>query len=231
MIVGQDQLNMLDNPVWNALSTTHSTFAEGDELAKRYAVDVVPLAATRDQSAGSYHSLAQLLGPAGTTELALVTVPDFPVGWTVARVVPCVQMVWNSLEFPPTKHSVQDLNASHANEMLALAELNKLDAFRRRSHELGSHFGIREAGQLVAMAGEGLRFPGYAEVSSVCTHPDRRGHGYASSLVSALIQKITKQGETPFLYVRNENVGAIRLYEKLGFKTRRIVNFAMVKRE
>jgi len=224
-------MSLLDNPAWNALSTTHASLAEGNGFAKRYPVDVWPLAATRDQSAESYESLAQLVGPGGTTELTLAVVPDVPVGWTVARVVPCLQMVWNSPEFPPVTSTVEDLNISHVHEMLPLAELTELEGFRRRSHELGSYLGIREAGQLVAMAGEALRIRGYTEIGSVCTRPDRRGRGYAGALVSALIRKMTEQDETPFLHVRNENVAAIRLYEKLGFKTRRIINFVMVRKE
>src|SRR5260370_1015581 len=43
------RLSMLDNTVWNALTTIHASFAEGNELAKRYPVDVAPFAATRDQ--------------------------------------------------------------------------------------------------------------------------------------------------------------------------------------
>jgi hypothetical protein len=39
----------------------------------------------------------------------------------------------------------------------------------------------------------------------------------------------TRRDETPFLYVGSENVDSIRSYEKLGFKTRRIINFAIVK--
>jgi predicted GNAT family acetyltransferase len=115
--------------------------------------------------------------------------------------------------------------------MLALTELNKLGRFRKRAPELGSYIGIHESGQLIAMAGEGFRFPGYTEISAVCTHPDYRARGYASSLVSALTQKITERAEIPFLHVSKENVGAIRVYEKLGFKTRCDVNFAIVKRE
>src|SRR3989442_5721545 len=137
-------MDLLDNPVWNALSTSHASIAEGNELAKRYPIDVSPLAATHDQTARSYQSLAQLLGPRGTTELALVAVPDVPVGWSIARVVPCFQMLWNNPVLPPVKHRVEDLNISHVDEMLALAELTKLDAFRRRSLELGSFIGIRE---------------------------------------------------------------------------------------
>ena len=231
MIVGQDQLSVLDNPVWSALSTTHASFAEGGELAKRYPSDVAPFAATRDQSPESYRSLARLLGPGGTAALPLSIMPDVPVGWTIVRRIDSAQMVWNGSVPPPVKHSLEDLDISQVDEMLALVELTKPGPFFRRTPELGSYLGIHDSGQLVAMAGERLRPFGHTEISAVCTHPKYRDLGYASSLVSALIQKIMKRNEIPFLHVRTENVGAIRVYEKLGFKTRRVMNIVIVKRE
>ncbi len=207
-------MSLLDSPVWNALSTFHASFAEGNEIAKRYPVDVAPLA-----------------GPGGVTALSFVTEPNLPPGWTIVRMLPNVQMVWNGLVPPSVEHRIEDLNISHIDEMLALTELNKLGRFRRGAPQLGSYLGVHDSSHLVAMAGEGFRFPGYTEISAVCTHPDYRGRGYASSLVSALIQKITKRDEIPFLHVGTENVDAIRLYEKLGFKTRHNINFAIVKRD
>ncbi|TMI21272.1 GNAT family N-acetyltransferase [Candidatus Bathyarchaeota archaeon] len=221
---------LLDNPVWSALSTTHASFAEGDELAKRYPVDVAPFAATRDQSTESYDSLARLLGLGVTAALPLAAMPDLPAGWTVLRNVDSAQMVWNGSVPPPVKHTLEDLDVSQIDEMVALVELTKPGPFFRRTPELGSYLGVREKGQLVAMAGERLRPLGYTEISAVCTHPEYRGRGYASSLVSMLIQRITKRDEIPFLHVRTENIGAIRVYEKLGFKTRRIINIAIVKK-
>jgi len=229
--VEQNQLILLDNPVWSALSTTHASFAEGDELAKRYPVDVAPFAATRDQSTESYDSLARLLGPGVTAALPLAAMHDLPARWTVVRNVDSAQMVWNGSVPPPVKHNLEDLDILQVDEMLALVELTKPGPFFRRTPELGSYLGIREKGQLVAMAGERLRPFGHTEISAVCTHPEYRGRGYASSLVSMLIKKITKRDEIPFLHVRTENVGAIRVYEKLGFKTRRVINIAIVKRD
>ena len=226
----QNQLILLDNPVWSALSTTHASFAEGDELAKRYPVDVAPFAATRDQSTGSYDSLARVLGLGVTAALPLAAMPDLPAGWTVVRNVDSAQMVWNGSVPPPVKHTLEDLDVSQIDEMVALVELTKPGPFFRRTPELGSYLGVREKGQLVAMAGERLRPLGHTEISAVCTHPEYRGRGYASSLVSMLIQRITKRDEIPFLHVRTENIGAIRVYEKLGFKTRRIINIAIVKK-
>lgn len=231
MVVEQHQLSGLDDPVWNALSTTHASFAEGNQLAKRYPVDVAPFAGTRDRSAESYDSLAHLLGPTGTAALVSTRQPDLPAGWSFVRLVESVQMAWNGHVPPPVQHAIVDLNVSHVQEMLALTELTKPGPFSRRTPELGSYLGIREVGQLVAMAGERLQLPRYTEISAVCTHPDFRGRGYAGSLVSALIQRITGRDETPFLHVRAENVGARRLYEKLGFNTRGMMNIAVVRKE
>jgi predicted GNAT family acetyltransferase len=232
LIVGEDKLSLLDNPAWNALTTNHASFAEGNHLAKRYPMDIAPIAATRDQSTESYLSLGQLLGSAKPTALAFVgEAPHLSPEWTVVRTLLNIQMVRHSPVPPPVEHPVEVLNISHIDEMLALTELNQLGRFRRRAPELGSYIGIHESDRLVAMAGEGFRFPGYTEISAVCTHPDRRGRGYASSLVSSLIQKITRRGETPFLHVGKENAGAIRVYEKLGFKTRCPITFVIVKRE
>jgi ribosomal protein S18 acetylase RimI-like enzyme len=229
--VEQTQQSLLDSPVWSSLTTAHASFAEGNKLAKRYPVDVAPLAATSDQSFESYDSLAQLLGPGGATALAFVAKPDLPAGWTVVRSLPNIQMV-GILPMPlSVEHRIEDLNISHIDEMLALTKLTELGRFRRGAPELGSYIGIHESGQLVAIAGEGFRFPGYTEISAVCTHPEYRGRGYASSLVSALIQKIEGRGETPFLHVSKENARAIRVYEKLGFHTRCDITFAIVKRE
>ncbi len=157
--MGQDQLILLDNPVWNALSTSHASFAEGDELAKRYPVDVAPFAATRDQSAECYDSLAQLIRPGETVVLASVAVGDFPAGWTIVRLANSPQMVWRGVEPSPVKHSVEDLDISHIDEMLALTELTKPGPFSKRVPELGSYLGIYEGGQLVAMAGERIKLP------------------------------------------------------------------------
>jgi predicted GNAT family acetyltransferase len=231
MIVGQDRSSLLDNPVWNALSTTHSSFAEGDARAKRYPVDVAPFGATLDQSAESYHSLAKLLGPEGTVAIPLAIMPVLPPGWKALRNIDSAQMVWSAQKAPPVEHSFEELNISQVDEMLTLVELTKPGPFSKRTPELGLYLGIREAGQFVAMAGERLKPHGYTEISAVCTHPDHRGRGYASSLVSILIQRITRRNEVPFLHVRTENVDAIRVYEKLGFKTRRIINIAIVKNE
>ena len=85
---------------------------------------------------------------------------------------------------------------------------------------MGDFTGVRVNGQLAAMAGQRFRLPGYTEVSAVCTHPDHRGHGYAGRLMQVLIGRILAAGDTPFLHTYPDNLGAIGLYESLGFRLR-----------
>jgi predicted GNAT family acetyltransferase len=47
--------------------------------------------------------------------------------------------------------------------------------------------------------------------------------------MSILMRKIIQRGETPILHVRQENVSAIHLYEKLGFRTRRLIHFVIIR--
>jgi len=64
------------------------------------------------------------------------------------------------------------------------------------------------------MAGERMRFPGYTEVSGVCTHPDFRGRGLARRLSAAVMASIRERGDIPFLHAWKTNAAAIRLYER-----------------
>ncbi|MFI7131681.1 GNAT family N-acetyltransferase [Nonomuraea sp. NPDC050153] len=79
------------------------------------------------------------------------------------------------------------------------------------------------------MAGERLHPPGWTEISAVCTDPAHRGRGLATRLVLAVAAGIRDRGETPFLHASAANVGAIRLYQRLGFRLRRTTNFRAVR--
>ena len=92
---------------------------------------------------------------------------------------------------------------------------------------MGRYLGIRAGGRLIAMAGERLQLDGATEISAVCTHPDFQGHGYARTLMAALIADAAEQGRQPFLHVKSEN-GAKRLYEKLGFAVSRVIHLTLI---
>ena len=60
-----------------------------------------------------------------------------------------------------------------------------------------------------------------AEVSGVCTHPDFRGRGLASSLMRMVAERIVARGDVPFLHTYADNAVAIAMYEGLGFRFRK----------
>ena len=80
------------------------------------------------------------------------------------------------------------------------------------------------------MAGERMKVPGWTEVSAVCTHPEHTGHGYAGILMQEVMRGIWERGETPMLHVREDNVRAIEVYERLGIRTRVRRHFAVIRR-
>ena len=71
------------------------------------------------------------------------------------------------------------------------------------------------------MAGERMRMYGFAEVSGVCTHPEFRGRGLASSLMRMVAERIVARGDVPFLHTYADNAVAIAMYEGLGFRFRK----------
>jgi predicted GNAT family acetyltransferase len=216
-----DAPHPLDRPVWNALTTRQAALAEGDECAWRFAARYGVFAAAADESPDAMSALVALTPAEGA--IALVeTLPVAPLpGLRLVRHAAIDQMI--ALDFPAdaSDEGVVTLGDDDAAEMLALATLTEPGPFFSHTHQLGDFIGVKQGGTLAAMAGERMKLPGFTEVSAVCTHPDHRGHGYAARLFRLAAARIAARGETPFLHVYPDNIGAIRLYEAMGFCLRR----------
>jgi predicted GNAT family acetyltransferase len=110
------------------------------------------------------------------------------------------------------------MTAADADAMVALTTLAFPGFFRERTHEMGSYYGIRVGGELVAMAGERLALPGMREISAVVTHPGHTGKGYARTLMNCLLREHATAGFKSFLHVGVRNTRAVALYEHMGFE-------------
>jgi predicted GNAT family acetyltransferase len=223
-------MHPLDRPVWASLTTYHAPLSEGNELARRFVPDVNLFASAADDTPAALAALANLVRPQETVLLAQVAEIVVPPGLEVLKVAKGVQMVaTRSLSTQPTREDIRVLTDGDAPEMLALATLTEPGPFLTRTHVMGTFRGIRIDGRLAAMAGERLRFPGYTEVSGVCTHPDFRGRGLARCLSAAVTARIEARGEQAFLHAWRSNRAAIALYEGLGFELRTEVNIMVLR--
>jgi ribosomal protein S18 acetylase RimI-like enzyme len=218
----------LDHPVRASLSGPHAHFAERRGEVLRYPLDVSPFLALPDEpTAQDWADLAALAGPGAVVPLAVVG-PAAPAGWDSVFSMQGVQMIDDGVAAAPDGAAVR-LTAADVPEMLDLVERTRPGPFLPRTVEMGTYLGLREHGELIAMAGERLHPAGFTEISAVCTAPSHRGRGLATRLVLAVAHGIRQRGETPFLHAAATNTGAIRLYEGLGFRLRTTVHFGAVR--
>lgn len=226
----------LDNPIWNALRTEHAGLALGDGAARRYPPEIGPLAGMPDTSAASYEALRQVAGKGGIVGLFLQEKPAPPPGWTMIRDGAMYQMICLDAELPDPPGlapgaEIGQLTGTDVPAMVDLAHLTEPGPFNDRTPELGTFFGIKWNGRLVAMAGERLRLPQFVEISAVCTHPDARGRGYGSALTATVARHIRRNGKTPILHLFAANQAAYRVYSGLGFTVRRTLELAVIQNE
>jgi predicted GNAT family acetyltransferase len=118
----------------------------------------------------------------------------------------------------------------HIDQMVQLAALTRPGPFGKGTIKFGSYYGIFDGEKLVSMTGQRLHIENFSEISAVCTHPDYTGKGYARTLLLHQLGIILQAGQQPFLHVREDNTRAIELYQRLGFKISRKMNFYFMKR-
>lgn len=210
----------LENPVYAALAGAHWRFAQRRGRALRYAADVAPFLALPSEASGTDWRDAVELVPPGTVAATIHDGSPLPESLKVTETFELVQMIGEYAGGAPDPEALT-LGSADVPEMLELVRLTNPGPFLQRTIELGRYVGIRRDGALIAMAGERLHFDGWTEISAVCTAPGYRGQGLASRLLSMLVAEIQDRSERVFLHVLTGNADAIRLYEALGFRTRR----------
>jgi ribosomal protein S18 acetylase RimI-like enzyme len=213
-------MDLLDHPIWNALSTRQQALAEGSGRVRRFPLTIAPFADMADMSAESFAALGALMSG---SEIAVLFTPDAvtaPPEFKVLLAETGEQMIGTPAESAIPGVEAVALGVADVPAMMELTALAKPGPFSVRTHELGCFLGVRINGQLVAMAGERMKPANYTEITAVCVHPDHRGRGYAQMLLGAVARQIVARGDIPFLHVFTSNASAIALYRRQGMEVR-----------
>lgn len=212
----------LDNPVWNSLSETHQNLAIDYGSIKFYHPDYCPFGGCTkiENTTKPFDEYTQLVD----NFFIIGQKPNIPTNLKFCNELICLQMIiYDKIDFA-IEDEIVELNESHLDDLLGLVKIVYPEYFKKKTADLGNYYGIYINNQLVAVTGERMKMNDFTEVSAVITHPDYIGKGYAKQLVTHTVNVILRQKKTPFLHVSKTNIGAIKLYEKLGFQTRKEIS-------
>ena len=213
-------MDLLENPIWTALTTSQAHVAQISGSARRFPPEICPQGAFSGERDEGFRSLAPLAREPVTLWTAEPV--ELPPHWTITRAVELHVMEHRLVlsHTHSTPDSVIELDPSDLPQMAELYEATRPGRkLCPRLHELGGFVGSKADGRVVAMACLRLHLPGYREISTVATLPGYTGQGRASTLVAALVRRIRRAEERPFLTVRTDNTRAIDIYRRLGFET------------
>jgi ribosomal protein S18 acetylase RimI-like enzyme len=213
----------LDNPVWHSLNEVHEKFSLTYDNLKCYGVDYCPFGGYTNNKSISrcINEYAKLID----NFFIVGGKPGFPEGVAMKKELICLQMVIGRKPAAEIHEEVVKLNHTNDKELFDMVNLVQPGYFKSKTILLGDYYGIFKNEVLVSVTGERMKMDDFTEISAVVTHPDYTGKGYAKQLIAHTVNKIFDENKIPYLHVAEENIGAIKLYDKLGFTTRRKISF------
>lgn len=214
----------LDNPVYFSLSEVHKDIAIDEAGTKFYKPQYCPFGGFLN-----YDTVASACDSYALLATHFFVVGEKPVlnnNLRINKELICNQMIIDTpIDIDITEDIIELQTEVQKNDLLELINKVQPGYFRPMTTELGNYYGIYNGGQLIAATGERMKMNDFTEISAVVTHPEHTGKGYAKQLVSYTSNAIFKENKKPYLHVVDSNIGAISLYEKLGFRTRRKISF------
>nr|NIM05522.1 GNAT family N-acetyltransferase [Armatimonadota bacterium]NIO76056.1 GNAT family N-acetyltransferase [Armatimonadota bacterium]NIO97003.1 GNAT family N-acetyltransferase [Armatimonadota bacterium] len=124
---------------------------------------------------------------------------------------------------PKKKNRAVDLRRLEPGDNTALEEAYETafgSPVTARLMAKGPYYGVWSKGRLVSVAGTHVICPrfGLAAAGNVWTRPGYRGRGLGTLTVGAVTQELLESCGEVVLNVREDNLQATRLYERLGYR-------------
>ena len=223
-MVNDSKIELL-NPVWTSLCETHKKFIVEYNNVKFYNPKISTFGSFTDEK-DTYSALNEYAKL--TDEFFLVSEKKTPTfdnkKIELTKKIEGCQMVLKNLTDVEISEKIVPLSSDYIDEIYDLVWLVMPGYYQRRSFEMGDYFGIFKKGKLIAITGQRMQCDKWTEISSVVTHPDFIRQGLAKQLVAHTSKEILKQNKVPILHTDKGNP-AIKLYEGLGFKISRDMNW------
>lgn len=215
----------LKNPVWYSLNETHKKFGVEYDGVRFYNQEVCTFGSFFDESKTKKASDKYIKT---TDSFFFVSESQTPIiddtKIILEKKIDGCQMVLNQLSEVLITEDIVLLTDEYIDEVYDLIWLVMPGYYRRRTFEMGNYYGIFKDGKLVSITGQRMQTNLFIEVSAVVTHPDYTRKGLAKQLIAHTTKEILKVNKTPILHTNKGNL-AIPLYEKLGYKLTRDMNW------
>ncbi|ARV07822.1 GNAT family N-acetyltransferase [Polaribacter sp. SA4-10] len=221
----------LKNPVWYSLNETHKKFLIEYDGVQFYQPDVCIFGAFFDETktAKALNEYAKI-----AKRFFLVSENQTPIIDTnniiLEKKINGCQMILDSFVDIEITEEIVLLTDKNSNEVYDLIWLVMPGFYQKRGFEMGKFFGIFKDGKLVSISGQRMQNDDFIEVSSVVTHPDYTRKGLAKQLISHTTKEILKEKKLPILHTNKGNP-AIQIYEKLGYKLTRDMNWWLYRKK
>lgn len=221
----------LKNPVWYSLDETHNKFLITYDGTQFYQPDICIFGSFFNESktASALNEYAKI-----AERFFLVSekqIPTIDTDYVVLeRKIEGCQMVLEKLPEINITEDIVLLTESHIDEVYNLIWLVMPGFYQKKGFKMGKFFGIFKNNKLVSITGQRMQTEDFIEVSSVVTHPDYTRKGYAKQLVAYTTKEILKENKLPILHTNKGN-SAIPLYEKLGYRLTRDMNWWLFRRK
>lgn len=220
-----DLEEQLKNPVWYSLNETHKKFAVEFNGVQFYKPEVCTFGSFFDETKTTKASNEYLKTSNDfffVSENKTPTIDSTKV--CLEKKIDGCQMVLNQLTDVLITEKIVLLGKEYIDEIYDLIWLVMPGYYKKRTFEMGKYFGIFKHGKLVSIAGQRMQTNHFIEVSAVVTHPNYTRKGLAKQLIAHTTKEILKENKTPILHTNKGNL-AISLYEKLGYKVTRDMNW------
>ena len=215
----------LKNPVWYSLNETHNTFLIEYDGVQFYHPDICIFGAffSDTKTAKALTEYAKIADKFFLVSENKTPIIDASTVILEKKIEGC-QMVLEKLVDLEITENIILLSNDYVDEIYDLIWLVMPGFYKKRGFEMGKYYGIFKDNKLVSVTGQRMQTNNFIEVSGVVTHPNYTKKGYAKQLVAHTTKEILKQNKLPILHTNKGNT-AIPLYEKLGYKFTRDMNW------